>query len=198
MSPKSIKDGYLIYHQTELKNLESIIEYGLLSRAMVTSQNMTFEDVADPAIIEGRVENGLDNFVPFHFHPRTTFDYKIRYNHPNDSFIFLCMYRNVAEMCGALILPAHPLSNMQPQVFKYAQGINEIDWDTMEITQGNDGYNSQIRMAECLIKDKVDFSNIAIIYVKNETDKKIVEEILHRKSVNHIKIYIGNTFFGSL
>ena len=69
MSPKSIKDGYLLYHQTKLKNLESIIKNGLLSRAIITSQNLNFEDVADPEIIEGRIENGLDVYVPFHFHP---------------------------------------------------------------------------------------------------------------------------------
>lgn len=34
MSPTSIKDGRLLYHQTELKNLQSILETGLLSRAM--------------------------------------------------------------------------------------------------------------------------------------------------------------------
>lgn len=197
MSPKNIKDGLLLYHQTELRNLKSIIEVGLLSRAMIISQNLPFKDVADPQIIEGRVANGLDCFVPFHFHPRTTFDYKIRYNHPNDSFVFLCMYRNVAEKYGALILPAHPLSNMQPQVFQYANGMNKIDWDTMELTKGEIGYNSQVRMAECLIKDKVDINNISIIYVKDQVDQITVEEMLREKNIKHINVYIGNTFFGT-
>ena len=61
MSPTSIKDGRLLYHQTELKNLQSILETGLLSRAMLTSQNLPFRDVADPQIIEGRVVEGWDN-----------------------------------------------------------------------------------------------------------------------------------------
>ncbi len=197
MSPKSIKEGCLLYHQTKLNNLKSIIKYGLLSRAIITSQDLHFEDVADSQIIEERIENGLDVYVPFHFHPRTTFDYKIRYNNPNESFIFLCMYRDRAANKNALILPAHPLSNMKPQTYPYAEGINVIDWSTMELTQGNIGYNSQVRMAECLIKDKVDISDISIIYAKDETDKCNVERILQQNDVYHIKVYIGNTFFGS-
>lgn len=197
MSPKSIKDGLLIYHQTKLNNLESIIEAGLLSRAMITSQNLQFEDVADPQIIKGRSVYDLDKFVPFHFHPRTAFDYRIRFDNPCDAFIFLCMYRNVAEQCGALILPAHPLSNSQPQVYPYSEGYNLIDWDTMELTQGDAGYNSQIRMAECLIRDRVDIEDIGIIFVKNQTDKEVVGKILRKKNISHIQIYIGNTFFGS-
>lgn len=171
MSPKSIKGGCLLYHQTKLKNLESIIKNGLLSRAEITSEKLPFEDVADPQIIEERIENGLDVFVPFHFHPRTTFDYKIRYDHPDESFIFICMYRDRAENCGASILPAHPLSNMQPKIYPYSEGINTIDWDTMELKQGNTGYNSQVRMAECLIKDKVNIRDISIIMLKIKLTK---------------------------
>ena len=67
----------------------------------------------------------------------------------------------------------------------------------MELTQGVLGYNSQIRMAECLIKDKVDISKISIIYVKDQLDKKFVDDILNKKNVNNINVYIGDTFFGS-
>ncbi len=196
MSPKSIKEGYLLYHQTKLNNLKSIIKYGLLSRSIITSQNLHFEDVADPQIIAERIENGLDVYVPFHFHPRTTFDYKIRYNNPNESFIFLCMYRERAEKRNALILTAHPLSNMQPQIYTYAEGINKIDWSTMELTQKNIGYNSQVRMAECLIKDKVEISDISFIYAKDEIDKCNIENVLYQNDIHHITVYIGKTFFG--
>ena len=51
-------------------------------------------------------------------------------------------------------------------------------------------------MAECLIKDKVDISKISIIYVKNQLDKKYVEDLLKEMNINHINVYVGNTFFG--
>lgn len=196
MSTKKIKDGFLIYHQTELKNLKSIIEVGLLSRAAIISKNLPFKDVADPQIIKERADSNLDSFVPFHFHPRTVFDYRIRYDHPDDAFIYLCMYRDVAKQRGALILPAHPLSNIQPQLFPYSEGFNQIKWDIMELTQEDPRYNSQIRMAECLIRDKVDIKDICIVYVKNQIDKRSVEKMLCEKNVNHIKVHIGETFFG--
>lgn len=192
----TIKEKVLIYHQTELDNLESIIEYGLLSRARIQTRNVSFKNVADPEIIKGRSETGLENYVPFHFHPRTLFDYRIRNDHPNDAFVFLCMYRETARKRGALILPAHPLSNKKPQLFSYADGFNKIKWDKMELTQQDEGYDSQVRMAECLIRDEVAIRDIAIIYVRNTIEEEIVKSLLAKKHIVHIKVYVGDKFFG--
>ena len=197
MSPIKIKNGKFIYHQTALNNLISIVKMGLLSRAIIIQQNLPFNDVADPLIIHERNMNGLDHYVPFHFHPRTAFDYKIRYDHPHDSFVFLCMYRDVAQKCNALILPAHPLSDEHPKLYSFDEGIDVIDWDTMDLTHVDFGYNSQIRMAECLIKDKVDIRDICAIYVKNSQEQDYVYQLLTEYNIRHIKVYIGETFFGA-
>lgn len=76
--PKPIRGQTIFYHQTSIDHLQSIIENGLLSRTDFLRRGIMFNDVADPNIIERRFEIGLENYVPFHFHPRTPFDYKIR------------------------------------------------------------------------------------------------------------------------
>lgn len=51
MAMDHIKDGKLLYHLTKLKNLESIIQNGLLSREAVLKKRLLFQDVADKEII---------------------------------------------------------------------------------------------------------------------------------------------------
>lgn len=212
-----IRNRKLLYHQTKLDNLESIVTNGLLSRAFLRENNMAFQDVADAQILEGRHGLNLENYVPFHFHWDTTFDFVVRRDHPNDKFIYLCLQREKARALEAKILPAHPLSNVNAEnnanaqaennanaqaennanaqaqnngnapmrIFDYDQGIEAIEWDVMEKDRRDvreEEYNrwKQIRMAECLIKNKVDINDILKIYTKSEEDADTVKSILTR------------------
>ena len=192
----NIKIGKLIYHQTSIKNLQSIIENGLLSREQLQTLGFNFKDIADHEILAGRAEMNLYKYVPFHFHPYTAFDYKIRADHPNENFIYLCMYRNHAETLNASILTAHPLSTTpRPQLLPYPDGFSNIDWDTMEITSGNPGYNTQVRMAECLIENCVSINEMACIYVKNTEDYNHVYNMLNTYNIKGINVYERNYYF---
>lgn len=64
---KLIEQQKWLYHISSLENLESILTQGLLSRSNLRLNERTFNDVADPEIIEGRSHTGLDQYVPFHF-----------------------------------------------------------------------------------------------------------------------------------
>jgi hypothetical protein len=89
MPAVSKKEGKLIYHLTALENLPSIIERGLLPRSKLARKD--FSDIANSDIIDKRHLQNLDNYIPFHFHPRTPFDYKVKFNNPNKDFIYLCI-----------------------------------------------------------------------------------------------------------
>ena len=180
-----IRNRKLLYHQTKLDNLESIVTNGLLSRAFLRENNMAFQDVANAQILEGRHGLNLENYVPFHFHWKTTFDFVVRRDHPNDKFIYLCMQREKAKELEAKILPAHPLCHLDVQLYSYDEGIEAIEWDVMEkdlkdVIESEEEYNrwKQIRMAECLIKNKVDINDILKIYTKSEEDADTVKSIL--------------------
>lgn len=64
-----IKNQSLLYHLTDLENLPSILDKGLLPRAQLKN----FSDVADPDILTSRERLGLKNFVSFHFFARNPF-----------------------------------------------------------------------------------------------------------------------------
>ena len=57
MGLKDAKEGKLLYHLTELKNLESIIDFGLVPRKILRENTVTFGDVA-----RGKVWDWTDTF----------------------------------------------------------------------------------------------------------------------------------------
>lgn len=191
----NIKNGQLIYHQTSIKNLQSIIENGLLSREQVQTLSFNFKDIANHEILAGRAEMDLYKYVPFHFHPYTSFDYKIRADHPTENFIYLCMYRTRAEQINASILTAHPLSLPKPLLLPYSEGFDKIDWETLEITSGNPGYNPQIRMAECLIENCVPINEITYIYIKTTEAYNYVIKILNFYNIQGINVIKRDYYF---
>ena len=183
-----IRNRKLLYHQTKLDNLESIVTNGLLSRAALREKNMAFQDVADAQILAGRHEYNLDEYVPFHFTYNTKFDYKVRANEPNAKFIYLCMQREKAKELEAKILPAHPLCHLDVQLYSYDEGIEAIEWDVMEkdrkdVIESEYKRWKQIRMAECLIKNRVDINDMLIIFTKSVEDADTVKKILDEHKI---------------
>lgn len=53
----------LLYHFTNIKNLDSIFANGILPRSEIEN----FADVADHEILDSRKKLKLENYVPFHF-----------------------------------------------------------------------------------------------------------------------------------
>lgn len=170
-----IKNGKLLYHLTKLSNLDSIIQNGLLSRRELQKRNSFFSDVADQEIIKKRHLHGLDKYIPFHFHPYSSFDVAVKTKYSNDVFIYLCVKREYALKHDFLILLRHPLSGEDPVLYKYSEGIKKIDWDKMEHSSTESDEIKNIRMAECLTSNVINFEDLFCVYVKN--DKQIQENI---------------------
>lgn len=172
----SIKDGKLLYHLTKLNHLDSIIEHGLASRYILDTYDISFQDIADTNIIKKREMNDLNRYVPFHFHPYSPFDMAVKSKYKDDEFIYICITRDFARQNRFKILPQHPLSIENIELFDYKDGMNKIDWNTMDKKSTDPGYNRQVRMAECLSDSVVQFSDIFSIAVRDEKVKKLVEE----------------------
>ncbi len=178
-----IKDGKLLYHLTTLDVLESIIENGLLSRGELKTRQINFVDTANHEILLGRNRLGLSNYVPFHFHIHTNYDTYVK-DHHDKEFIYLCIHRDYARLNNFSIFPIHPTSTEQPQIYEYDEGINLIDWDTMELNKTDDfpdgvteRYRTQVRMAECLSPTSIPICDFQSIIVKDEDDAKIVRQL---------------------
>lgn len=174
----NVKEGKLLYHLTRLNNLDSILENGLLSRKVVKDTNISFSDVADQEIISKRIQLGLDGYIPFHFHPYSSFDVAVKHTYEGEEFIYICITRELAKCNKFKILPEHPLSIQECRLLDYDEGFNDIDWDTMKTVGVNSDYVKHVKMAECLTDLKVPADWFHCIYVRNDEIKLLVEEKL--------------------
>lgn len=147
MGLKNAKEGKLLYHLTELKNLESIIDSGLVPRKILRENTVTFGDVADPEIIRKREVLGLDEYIPFHFHPYSAFDVAVKKTHAGEEMIYICITRSLARYNNFRILPKHPLALEECQLYDYDKGFEMIDWYILTRVGQNDENARQIKMA---------------------------------------------------
>ena len=178
MGLENVKSGKLLYHLTELKNLESIIRFGLVPRKVLLENTVTFEDIANPEIIVKRERLGLDEYIPFHFHPYTAFDLAVKKQHANDEMMYICIRRELARKNNFKVLPKHPLSLEDCQLYDYEEGFKRIDWDTMAKVGLTDPDSKQTKMAECLSAKVIPVDCFQCFYVPSEQSKEFAENTL--------------------
>ncbi len=191
MGIEEARNQSLLYHLTKLSNLESIIEYGLLPRREVIQQRIRFGDIADVEIISKRQELGLDRYTPFHFHPYSAFDVAVKNRYRGEDMIYLCIRRQTARLDGYKILPKHPLSENECQLYDYDEGFELIDWDTLQEKNRTDSYAKQVKMAECLTDRTIYITDFQCMYVKSEAVRQRVIEILREYGVDFPPPYIN-------
>lgn len=178
MGLENVKSGKLLYHLTELKNLESIIRFGLIPRKVLLENTVTFEDIANPEIIVKRERLGLDEYIPFHFHPYTAFDLAVKKQHANNEMMYICIRRELARRNNFKVLPKHPLSLEDCQLYDYEEGFKRIDWDTMAKVGLTDPDSKQTKMAECLSAKVIPVDCFQCFYVPSEQSKEFAENTL--------------------
>lgn len=178
MGLENVKSGKLLYHLTELKNLESIIRFGLIPRKVLLENTVTFEDIANLEIIVKRERLGLDEYIPFHFHPYTAFDLAVKKQHANDEVMYICIRRELARRNNFKVLPKHPLSLEDCQLYDYEEGFKRIDWDTMAKVGLTDPDSKQTKMAECLSAKVIPVDCFQCFYVPSEQSKEFAENTL--------------------
>lgn len=199
----SIRDGKLLYHLTTLDVFESIVTNGLMSRGELNRQNLSFVDTANHEILAGRERLGLSDYVPFHFHIHTNYDTYVKDHNKNKTFLYLCLQRSYAKTNGFMILPIHPTSTEQPQMFTYEEGFSRINWNVMELKKSDpfpagvtEKQRGLIRMAECLSPHTIPITRFISIAVKDDEARKQVVSILgkHHITTNPPYIDIKNYF----
>lgn len=178
MGKFSVKDKKLLYHLTKFSNFSSIIEKGLLSRKALLSLKCNFSDVADESIIEKRTLYNLDTFIPFHFYPRTPFDAAVKNAYADDDFIYICIYRDLAREENFKVLPKHPLSEGECQLYSYDEGFNKIEWDILEKKGVGNPHEKCVKMAECLSPRPIYLQDMQKIIVPNQSVKEKIEKLL--------------------
>ena len=187
---KAVKDITQFYHLTSLNNMESIIRDGLLPRESLT----TFEDVADPKIIEKRNELSLNNMVPFHFFIHNPFDGRVMKDNPDMEFVYLCISRNYAKNHNWKILPRHPLACQKEDLKDYDDGFNSIDWLTMEKREYQYDYGRAVCMAEALSPTDIPIEDFLFINVRTQEAFTYVNSLL-KKYNKSVRVSITENYF---
>ena len=191
MGLEGVRNKKLLYHLTKLDNMEMIINHGLLPRRFLLEQNIPFGDVADPRIISKREELGLDKYTPFHFHPYSAFDVAVKSTYSTDEFVYICIKRALAEFNDFKILIRHPLSQQECILYNYADGMKNIDWDTMERVGEIDEYSRNVKMAECLTDKCIPAELFQCIYVKDIETQQYIEELFKNKGILEQPPYVS-------
>ncbi len=191
MGLEGVKEKALLYHLTEVSNMKMIVNYGLLPRRYLLEHNMIFGDVADPQIISKREELGLDMYTPFHFHPYSAFDVAVKNTYSSKKFVYICIKRAFAEFNNFKILVRHPLSQQECVLYDYIDGINNIDWNTMEKTGTVDEYSRNVKMAECLTDKGIPAELFQCVYVPDMETKQYIEELFQKKGILEHPPYVS-------
>jgi len=186
---KKIEEQALLYHLTDIENIDSIFEYGLLSREELNqSGKVAYTDVADQEIIKKRKELGLERHVPFHFFTKNPFDYAAVKGNRDKEFVLIALRRTIAKSRGWKIVTRHPLASSGVEVLGYDEGMQAINWDCMNQRDFDDDECKSICMAECLSPKPVSASDFLNISVKNIDLQKKVEGLA--KSAN-ISVHVN-------
>ncbi|WP_287797422.1 DarT ssDNA thymidine ADP-ribosyltransferase family protein [Idiomarina sp.] len=180
----SIRNGRLLYHLTSIDNIEGIIRHGLIPRAELNN----FDDVADREIIGHRQLHQLDSKVPFHFFAKNPFDGNVQANNAEKAFVLIAVHRALAQKKNWQIIPRHPLA--QPfEIYEFDQGMEVIDWNTMDRRDYSDQNCKNICMAECLAPATVEPRYFASIYTKTPEQRQLVSSLAEQYRLNiHVNL----------
>jgi hypothetical protein len=169
-----IREQKLIYHMTDIMNLDSILSEGLKPRCQLAG----FSDIADPDILDKRKQFNLDQKVPFHFFANNPFDGGVVKANPMKTFVILGILRTHSKAQKWEVIPRHPLANEAISLMTYDEGMEAIDWDAMNERDYNDANSKSVCMAECLAPGIVDASHIHSIFVKTDACEVIVRQLI--------------------
>lgn len=181
----SIKNGKLFYHLTDVDNLESIFQNGLLSRSNLNE----FSDVADSEIIDSRRQLQLEQYVPFHFYAGSPFDGRVQLDNRDKSFVLITVRRDHAQAQGWKVIPKHPLANGSIEIMDYGPGLAAINWELMDQRDYHDDDCRSVCMAECLSPTSVPANRFFSIFVQNSTELDLVSKFVRANRLDcHVNI----------
>lgn len=190
----TIRTKRFLYHLTSTENISSILLHGLQPRSALESKG--FNDVADEQIIEGRRRQNLETFVPFHWFARNPFDGRVYRDRPKENFVLIAVSRDHARQHKWRVIPRHPLANTDFELLDYDEGIEAIDWETMDRREYLDQACKLVCMAECLSPAPVLAEQFATIFAPSvEIERSVKELIRHRSGLERLWIQANPNMF---
>ena len=196
---------FLLYHITNIQNLESILRSGaLLCKNQVDKQNLNYRSIAYEEIQERRHQTSvpfppfgtLHDYIPFHFAPRSPMLYAIdrgyvdNYNDGQDRIIYIVV--KLSEVIDAelpfVFTDGHPIVAFSDFFNDVNLLSQRIDWNLMEdrywSDTDDDPDRKRRRQAEFLVFQQAPLSLISGFAVYDRHIKAEVENVAQRYNLN--------------
>ncbi|SJL82528.1 DarT ssDNA thymidine ADP-ribosyltransferase family protein [Vibrio palustris] len=195
--PQGLRGRYA-YHFTLVDNLESIIDSGLLCTNLKNERGISHENIAEQ-VIQGRRStmpvpcsggNFVHDYVPFYFSKKTSMQLGVinKKNVDQPLLIYFAIPIEIIEQtAGVVFSDASANTDTPPNFYNVfsVNMLNSLNWDAIDDKKWGcptDDYRHQ-KMAELLVPNGVQISEVSYIVVWNEWIKKEVEKIFQAKSI---------------
>lgn len=195
--PQGLKGRYA-YHFTLIDNLESIIDSGLLSTNLKNIRNISHENIAEHGI-QGRRSamrvpcsegNFVHDYVPFYFSKKTSMQLGVinKKNVDQPLLIYFAIPIGIIEQQEGVVFSDASANTDTPPNFYDAFAANmleSLNWDAIDDKKWgcpSDEYRHQ-KMAELLVPNSIQISDVSYIVVWNEWIKEEVEKIFQAKGI---------------
>lgn len=180
-----------VYHFLTIKNLQSVLQHGLLAKHELKRRNISYRSIAYDTIQLRRsnmpVPCGpggvVHDYVPFYFCRRSPMLHAVVKQGfaEQHNIIYLRFPIKIMERYRWVFTNASANTKVTPQFFDQLDDLDAIDWKAVEKRRWKSEYDTpgqipvrQAKQAELLVHQFVDLSEIAEIVVWNEDVKQQV------------------------
>lgn len=199
--------GRFVYHFTYIDNLDEIIKNGLLSTNLKTKKGIIHKDIANNEIqrrrSEMRVTCGpggvIHDYVPFYFTKRSPMLLNVikGKNVDQEGIIYLAVPIEAVEDKSVIFSNSSANTLIPPTFYCDANDLDKLNWDIIDswIWVPATEKLKQQKMAELLIYDKVNFSDISFIVVWDSFIRDHVTQLLKNNGFDNFDIRCDNSSF---
>ncbi len=183
-------DRIYLYRITHIDNLDFILESGKLICPSNSSSDPNYIGIGDTTLINSRSSKGVNiepngnftDYVSFYFGARSPMLYNIQKGfkgvtkrNPEKIVYLVTTFEKIKENKSQYVFSDGHGYHLMSQFFNAENGLDEVDWDTVSLTQWNDTEDDPDRkrrkQAEFLVYEQVPLSVIVGIGVYNEDAK---------------------------
>lgn len=184
-----------IFHFTDIRNLDSIIQNGLLCTNKKNKNGIKHRNLANMNIQNRRAKmqvpvgpkGKVHDYVPFYFSSINSMLLK-KLNEKNVDqplIIYLCVKIDRLDKDDAVFTDASANTNVPPTFYDDVKDLNKLNWELIDSKKWSvpTDEDKHKKMAEALIHNRVGIEEVDAIVVFNDCAKKKVEKIFKNNGI---------------
>ncbi len=178
-----------LYYITHLKNVPSILEYGILSHAEVGRRRLEYVPIYDRAIVSNRQYpttpdgRSLWEFANLYFQPRNPMLYRVlRENVGREQDVVVLGIKKAILDRPDVFITTGNAASMMSDILPHDEGMRRLQdiLHEVNIEFWTEEWGSKRRiMAEVLVPERVPPEYITTVYVRDHRAKEHAQEYLH-------------------